>query len=89
MYNYNTWKDNLTADNWEMFYVRGLQTEVYGRIAECHDTEGATYYEREFMYKDRIIDEYDLDSIIRKAVRIPAVKMRNSNNLSILDLPAA
>ncbi len=41
------------------------------------------------MYKDRIIDEYDLDSIIRKAVRIPAVKMRNSNNLSILDLPAA
>ena len=41
------------------------------------------------MYKDRIIDEYDLDSIIRMAVRIPAVKMRNSNNLSILDLPAA
>ena len=67
MYSYNTWKDNLTADNWEMFYVRGLQTEVYGRITECHDTEGATYYEREFMYKDRIIDEYDLDSIIKPA----------------------
>lgn len=86
---YNSWKDNLTADIWVSYPDSRLDTPVYGRIAEHQDDDGETYYEREFKYGSSFIDELDLDVIIRRSIRIPAVRISSPENLSIFDMPAA
>lgn len=89
MNSYNTWKENLTTDNWVCFPLRGLHVPVYGRVSEMQDDNGDSYYVREFMYGDRLVDEYDLDMILKKTVRVPEDIFKKNENINIFDLPAA
>lgn len=86
---YLTWKETLYVDMWQRFLSPGLRAEVYGRVVEYHDEEDMTFYEREFLYEGRYIDETDLDDILRRSVRTPAVRIASSADLSVNDLPAA